>query len=291
MKKLICASVLLAVLCLPTLAEFNQQKLNILDQRIKDLVANYPEKVGVYVIDLGNGQEYGYNADKKFPTASVAKIAVMAAAYHLAESGKINLNSKIKFRSSDKLGGSGVLQWLSPGQAYTLWNLIRMMIVLSDNTATRMVANYIGLVQINDYCAMMQMTNTIILDPTMLNEFPQEPRNFTSPKDMAQLTARLKDAKYFSAQSSKEMLGFMKNQKYRWGIWRGVPKGTVVANKTGNLEGVLNDVGIIYTNKGNFVISVFTNGFGQKSNARKMINKITQHAYCLYLAKSLNTKF
>lgn len=283
MKKLICVSFLLAYFCLPTLAQFDQNKFNILDQRIKALVKAFPQKVGIYVIDLNNQLEYGYNSDIKFPTASVGKVAVMAAAYHLSESGKLNLNQKLALKASDKLGGSGVLQWLSPGREYTLWNLTRMMIMLSDNTATKMLVNHIGLLAINNYLVQEQLQDIIILDPTMLNEYPQEPRNFSSPKAMATLVSRFKDPEHFSPQSSKEMLDFMRRQKYRWGIWRGVPKGTMVADKTGNLDGILNDVGIVYTKKGNFVIAIFTNEFTKKSSARKLINKITQHAYCLFM--------
>jgi len=259
-------------------------------ERLIKLTAPYDQRVGMAFIDLKSGWEFSINGSQEFPAASVAKVPVMAAAYHLADSGKLDLEQKILFKDSDKLEGSGVLRWMPGGKLYTLRNLIRLMIVLSDNTATKMVINAIGLASINDYLHSVGLSKTLINDPTMLNEPPLPNINVTSPRDMACLLAKIKNYQGFSESSSKQMLSYMRNQRYRWGIWRGVPTGTAIADKTGNLEGILNDVGIVYTKRGNYVLSIFTRDFAKKSEARKLINEISRVVYEEYTGEKVEQK-
>jgi len=258
-----------------------------LEPRLNTLIAPYRSRAGVVFIDLKTGWTVSLNGSAEFPAASVAKVPVMVAAYHLADSGKIKLDSKIRFKESDKLPGSGVLQWMKPGKEYTLWNLIRLMIVLSDNSATKMVVEHIGLKPINEYVQSIGLGHTIILDPTMLVEPPSREVNLTSPADMAYLLQRIVKGVDISKSSREDMLKFMRNQKYRWGIWRGVKPGTVVADKTGNLEGILNDVGIVYTPQGDYILSVFTRDFNQKKQAREFINEVSRIVYEEYTGEKL----
>jgi beta-lactamase class A len=259
-----------------------------LAQRLTRLCASYEAKVGVTFIDLRSGRELSINGDRPFLAASVAKVPVMAAAFHLADRGELDLQKKLRFREKDKLGGSGILQWMRGGTSYTRWNLARMMIVLSDNTATRLLVNDLGLPAVNAYINSSGLLQTSIVDPTMLNEPPAVSLNKTSPRDMARLLAMIGHSQGFSPQSKKEMLSFMRNQRYRWGIWRGVPPGTVVADKTGNIEGVLNDAGIVFTKQGNYILSVFTNGFKKQRDARLFINRVSQACYEEFTGQKLS---
>lgn len=261
--------------------------LPVLEQRIHNISATTEGKVGVTFFDLKTGWTMQVNGSQEFPAASVAKVPVMACAYHLYSLGTLDLNRKILFKESDKLGGSGVLQWMRGGKSYTLRNLIRMMIVLSDNTATKLVVDTIGLKAINDYMVSIGLANTIIKDPTMLVEPPAYNNNLTTPLDMARLLVKINGGQGFTQKAKLEMLSYMRNQRYRWGIWRGVPAGTKVADKTGNLEGILNDVGIVYAKSGNYILSVFTQGFKKQRTARLLINEISKAAYEEYTGQKV----
>ncbi|MBI5700697.1 serine hydrolase [Candidatus Saganbacteria bacterium] len=277
MIKKISAILIIALLASPCNA-ITKAKINQLGIRLTKLAAPYQNKVGVCIIDLKTGLKLTINGKMLFPAASVAKVPVMAAAYHISEAGSIELSEKLLFTEKDKLGGSGVLQWMKGNREYTLKNLIRLMIVLSDNTATKMVIDRLGTNEVNSYIKNAGLNNTNIVDATCLNEKPNPDMNMTTPEDMAIMMVILQSNK-FTKQSRNEMLDFMKKQRYRWGIWKGVPRGIVVADKTGNVEGVLNDVGIVYKKKGSYVISIFTNGFKKKRDARKIINKISEITY------------
>ena len=262
-----------------------------LQAKLVRLAATSEGKVGIVFIDLKSSREVSVNGSQLFPAASVAKVPVMAAAFHLSDSGRLDLQQRIRFRESDKLEGAGVLRWMKAGQEYTLWNLLRLMITLSDNTATKLAIEAIGLPIINDYLQSIGLKNTRIVDPTMLVEPPAANNNLTTPNDMARMMVRIYGRQGFSKKSAKQMIAWMNYQRYRWGIWRGVPPGTYVANKTGNLEGILNDVGIVYTKKGNYVLSIFTWGFKRTRTARLLINEISRTVYKEYTGeKVLKTK-
>ena len=251
---------------------------------LQQFLAPYGDKVGVYFIDTKSSFEVGVNAEKQFPTASVGKVPVMVTAFHLAETGKLMLEARLPLKESDKLPGSGVLQWMRPGRtSYSIRNLIRMMIVLSDNTATKMVIGQVGLEEINHYMQSLGLNGISIVDTTMLNEPPAEAINLSTPQDMARLLLRIKNDPMLSPAFKAEMLSYMRNQRYRWGIWKGVPPGVIVADKTGNVDKVLNDVGLVYSPAGNYVLSVFTCGFEKQRDAKKIINKISEIVYNAYV--------
>jgi len=255
--------------------------------KLTALAAPHGNKVGIAFLDLKTGWTFSLNGSREFPAASVAKVPVMAAAYHLADSGLLDLDQKVLFLESDKLGGAGVLQWLKGNRQYSLWNLMRLMITLSDNTATRLVVNTVGLPAIAAYVKNIGLKQTRIIDPTMLVEPPYPNNNLTSPDDLAKVMAMIHNCRGFSKKSAKQMIAWMNYQRYRWGIWRGVPPGTYVADKTGQLEGILNDAGIVYTKKGNYVLSIFTWGFKKQRDARLLINDISRITYEEYTGEKV----
>jgi beta-lactamase class A len=180
---------------------------------------------------------------------------------------------------------------MQPGNSYTTWNLIRLMIVLSDNVATRMIIDHLGMDRINAYLRSIGLTRTTVSDPTMLNELPATDVNLTTPLEMAYLIRIIKEGYGFSKKGSEEMLTFMRGSRYRWGIPRGIGNKAKVANKTGNLEGVYNDVGLVYTNKGNYVLTIFTKDFkGKRREARELINNISRAVYEEYTGEKIEIK-
>ncbi|OGC05074.1 hypothetical protein A2276_03915 [candidate division WOR-1 bacterium RIFOXYA12_FULL_43_27] len=261
--------------------------LPALQGKLLQLTAPHKGKIGIYFLDMNStfeAQVYGFNA---FPAASTIKLPIMAAAYHLKEQGKINLGKMVVLRQNDKLGGSGVLQWRKPGLSYSLLSLIGYMISFSDNTATKMVEDSVGLASINNYLSSIGMLKTRVTNPTMLSEPPDPNVNMTTPYEMAYLAAKIAKRSGFNDESASDMLYFMHNQRYKWGIWKGVPPGTYVANKTGNLSRILNDVGIVNTKSGAYVLSIFTWGFSSQHNARVLINNVSRVVYEEYTGEKV----
>lgn len=252
-----------------------------LEAGLRGIVGRYGERVGLTLVDIKTGRSVSINGDRAFPAASVIKLPILAAVFKEAEDHKLSLEERIAMTEDKKLPGSGVLQWLKPN-TYTIWNLSRMMISLSDNTATHMLSDKLGLDAINAYCQAVNLKRTVVKDGTALVEPPSPVANYTSPQDMANLMLKIYNRDGFAEQSVKDMLAFMENQRYRWGICRPLPWRTKIANKTGNLDGVLNDVGIVFTPAGDYILSIFTNGFPKKREAREIINAVSAYVYEAY---------
>src|SRR5688572_5148199 len=117
-----------------------------LADKLKPLIDAHNGKVAVAIKDLKTGKSFKHNADEPMPTASLIKFPLMIAAYHQIETGKLDADEKITLREKDKVPGSGILtSHFSEGAEISLRDAIHLMIVYSDNTATNLVAEKVGL--------------------------------------------------------------------------------------------------------------------------------------------------
>ncbi|MCX5749042.1 MAG: class A beta-lactamase-related serine hydrolase [Candidatus Saganbacteria bacterium] len=230
--------------------------------------------IGVSFIDVNTKRAVSVNGSRPFPAASIIKLPVMACLFSMSDRKQINLGEHIYFSDEDKLPGAGILRWLQPNR-YTLWNYCRMMISLSDNTATRIIIGRIGRKAVNRYCRKTGLYKTYLLNANPLTEPPDRTVNITTPNDIAKLLLRIQKGAGFTSSSRKDMLSFMFSQKYRFGIPFVLPKGFKCANKTGNISNVLHDCAVVYAPRGKYVLCVFTKGFRHDRSARVVINKVS----------------
>ena len=107
-----------------------------MEDRVGAVARAFPGVMGVAAIDLRTGETIAVNADSRFPTASTIKTAVMVEAWQQAADGRLSLDTTLTLGDADKVGGAGVLRGLHDGLALTVADLIHLLIVLSDNTAT-----------------------------------------------------------------------------------------------------------------------------------------------------------
>ncbi|MBI5399970.1 serine hydrolase [Candidatus Saganbacteria bacterium] len=263
------------------------EKLAAIDRELRPFVESYYGRAGFCFLDLESSSEVSVYGHQIFPAASVAKVPVMVTAFHLADAGQLDLNQKIVLRKTDKQGGSGILRWLRSGRTYTIQNLIRMMIVISDNTATKMIVDQVGCARINGFVNTdLGLAQTQVVDPTMLNDPTGEVFNRTSPCDMARLAAMIEKGTHWQKSSRQQMLTYMKSQRYRWGLWRGVPAGIKIADKTGNLDNVFNDAGIIYSPAGRYALAIFTRDIKSRE-AREIFRRVGTAVYETYTGQKV----
>jgi beta-lactamase class A len=197
--------------------------------------------VGVVARDLLTGREIRINADTPFPTASAIKTAVMIEAYHQDAEGTTPLGEGLTLREADKVGGSGVLKGLSDGTPMTVRDLVYLMIVLSDNTATNMLVERLGTKRIDARLEGYGLKRTKIFRPTFRDGrpdiHPDLEREFglgmSTPLEMANLMALIADGRAVSAAASAAMLATLQAQNDRAMIPRYLPASVRVGNKTG----------------------------------------------------------
>jgi beta-lactamase class A len=217
--------------------------LSPIERQIRDHLSSFRGVMGIAAKNLGTGEEIAVNADIPFPTASTIKVGIMLEAYHQIAAGALRLDTPLELRQEDKVGGSGVLSGMHSGLTLTVGDLIHLMIVLSDNTATNLLLSRLGTVRVNERFSEYGLTNTKLFRPTFrdgrADVHPELEREFglgmTTPREMAKLMARIADGKAVSAEASTAMLVTLRRQQDRAMIPRLLPQvdGLQVGNKTG----------------------------------------------------------
>lgn len=208
---------------------------------LEDAVGGFDGVVGLCARNLETGDELALNADIRFPTASVIKTAVMLEAYRQAEAGGLPMRTPVVLHDRDKVGGSGVLNGLSDGVALPVADLVHLMIVVSDNTATNLLVERLGTRRINETLESYGLTSTKIFRPTFRDGRPdvhaELERAFglgmSTPREMMTLMALIAEGRAVSPGASAAMLATLRRQQDRAMIPRLLPAGTTTANKTG----------------------------------------------------------
>jgi len=208
---------------------------------LQQAIAAFAGEVGLAAVDLWSGREIAINADTRFPTASAIKTAVMVEAYHQAADGTLTLEEQLTLTAADKVGGSGALNGMTDGLRLSIRDLVHLMIVLSDNTATNLLVNRLGTARILERLRSYGFEHTKIFRPTFRDGrpdvHPELEREFglgmATPREMAQLMALIARGKVVNAGASAAMLATLRRQQDRAMIPRYLPPGLQVANKTG----------------------------------------------------------
>jgi beta-lactamase class A len=240
-------------------------------------IKSFDGVAGLAARNLLTGEEIVINADLRFPTASVIKTAVMVEAYHQAARGTLSLDTTIPLREGDKVGGSGVLNGLSDGVALTVRDLIHLMIVVSDNTATNLLVNRLGTKNVDERLVALGFEDTKLFRPTFRDGkadiFPDLEKEFglgmSTPREMAKLMALIAEGNAVDRDASAAMLATLRGQQDRATIPRLLPGNLQVGNKTGTdsekladdrgRRGAIRvDAGIVTGEGVRYVIAVFT---------------------------------
>ncbi|MBM3245623.1 MAG: serine hydrolase, partial [Candidatus Omnitrophica bacterium] len=230
---------------------------------------------------LETGWEFSYEKDKLFPSASLAKIPLMAACFLAADQGRIKLDRNIALKSSDKLTGSGVLKDMPAGATFSVERLIGLMIYDSDNTATNIVTNLVGVDYLNNTFRGFGLKNTVlsrkIADYQSRNEGIE---NYTTAGDMALLLEKIYRRMLGNKYVSEQCIRMLKLTRMNDRIPKYLPPEITVAHKTGLERGVCHDAGIVFTRKGDFIIAVLTKHANSNSApSKEFIAKISLYAY------------
>jgi len=213
---------------------------------IAGVAKSFRGQLGVAAVNLGTGETIAVNADIRFPTASTIKTAVMVEAWQQIVDGQLALDTVIPLKESDKVGGAGVLNGMHDGLGVTVADLIHLMIVLSDNTATNMLIGRVGTARVNHRLEAYGLRETKLFRPTFrdgrADVLPDLEREFglgmTTPREMARLMALIAEGKAVSRAASEAMLATLRRQQDRAMIPRFISGDArlQIGNKTGTDE-------------------------------------------------------
>lgn len=211
-------------------------------------VADLPGRIGLYMLDTTSGSELALNADMPLEAASVIKIPVMIEAFRQREAGLIRFDTPVTIRPEDKLPSCGALTYLRDGTTVTVGDLVTLMIILSDNTATNLLIDMLGQENINRGIERLGLKGTRLNRKLFQPELAAKGvRNYVTARDMGMALKGLLDGAIVGPEASREMLTILGQQRLNGKMPFFLhDKGIQCAHKTGEDDGITHDVGIIY---------------------------------------------
>ncbi len=243
-----------------------------LASRVDTVVERAPGTVTLFAKNLDTGKTFGVRPDERVRTASTIKLPIMAALFQEAQAGRVKWTEMLKVSKDDKVSGSGILGEFTDGMQFPVRDLMHLMIVLSDNTATNVILDRITAETVNRYMDRLGLKQTRSLrkvrgdgnqlkapsgysEAGKLEENKRFGLGVSTPREMVLLLEKIEKGEVVSKEASKEMIAVLKRQHYTEGIGRKL--GNVpVASKSGALDALRSDVGIVYHPKGRVAIAI-----------------------------------
>ncbi len=224
---------------------------------------------------------FTYRADERIPSASVIKLPIMLEAMERVKAGTMDLGEIHILTDSEKVGGSGVLSTYAHRSRVSYRDLLRLMLIYSDNTATNIFINELGMDAINARMQSIGLTksrlNRVMMDTLAAK---QGRENVVTAGEMNTLLTKVYRHQVATSALCEEMLSILKENDDSLTIPRLLPRGTVVAHKTGTLAYVRADAGIVYA-VNPFVLSVFVEGVST-AEAERIIGEIALICYTYF---------
>ena len=249
------------------------QQPNTLEANIQRITRSVNAQWGIYVKCIETGEEISINADRQMETMSVIKIPLLVEAFRQIEAGKFQLTDRVILTDAMKRPGTGIIRSLDPGASLTIKDLLTLMIIVSDNTATDLIFDKVGGIQaVNRLMDTYGLRSIRATGPTSrwfsalratptAEEFHREgktPFGLASPRDIGKLLEMMETGKAVSKPASDQMMQMLRGQVYSSRLPKYVT-GFRVPHKTGDfLPYVGNDVGVFESEKRHIVVSVFT---------------------------------
>ncbi len=270
-----CLMIAVALCLLP---ELPAQEASALQTQLQAIASQHHGKVTLFAENLQSHVSVAIAPDEPVQTASVIKLAILYEALEQVRDGKTHLADRLTLDKADQVQGSGVLLFFDTPLPLTLKDALTLMIVMSDNTATNLVIDHLGLANINARSASLGLKNTYLYKKIFTPNAPgvvmpaDQPRfglGKTTAREMATLMTKFVSCDLGTPAMSQDTklcaaaLQMLHSQFYREGIPRYLDTlpgatGDSIANKTGALNAVRNDVAAISTKSGMIVISIFT---------------------------------
>lgn len=266
-----------------------------LDTRLLPLIRAHQGQVAVAVKHLKTGALFEYRATEPMPTASLIKLPVMIEAYRQVHEGKLKLETLITLKAEDKVPGSGILTThFSPGLSLSLRDAIQLMIAYSDNTATNLVLDQIGLKSTSETMERMNCPNTKIHAKVYKGDtsiFPERSQKFglgsTTAGEMVRLLELLQKHELVDPVACDAMLAHLAACEDREKFPADLPAGTKVAHKTGSVAAVRTDAGILETGSGAVALCVLTN----QNKDQRWVPENAGNVLCANIARAVYDHF
>ncbi|WP_301860687.1 serine hydrolase [uncultured Megasphaera sp.] len=243
----------------------------ILQQRLQA-----PMRISVYCRSLHSGAPFCYD-ERVMPSASLIKIPIMIRAFRLAQAHSLDVSQPCPVYG--QVAGGSVYN-LPKGTVLTVHDLIFHMIVESDNTCTNMLIDMLGMDSINEEIRQQELRNTVLQRKMMDFAAAQAGReNLTSPSDMGQLLYRLAHGQCLGEELDRGMMDILLQQEDNCILPAQIPHIVPVAHKTGELDGLYHDCGIVWKKGTPYICCLMADGIDDEPQAVYDMSYIARDIY------------
>jgi beta-lactamase class A len=254
-----------------------------LEKSILDIDRSLDGVMGVAIVDLTDGHKYLLHANDVFPQASSIKICVLAELYRQAQQGKLKLTDLYTVNAADLVQDSDIMGGLTAGVTQiTLRDLATMMVAVSDNSATNVLIDRVGMDNVNAFLKAQGLRDTRLRRKMMDLKAAAEGReNVSTPNEMLNLLQALYRGEILNKEMTDDFFKVLSTHKDSW-IPRNLPDDLKIADKPGALEGVRNDSGVIFVDKRPYVLCVMTTYLHRERDGEEAISNISLAAWRMF---------
>lgn len=263
-----------------------------LESQIQEIDQHLDGVMGLAIEDLTTGDHFFLHEDEVFAQASSIKITVLANLYLQAQQGKLRLTDLYTVQSSDLVPDSDIMGGLTPGiTRVTLRDLATMMVAVSDNSATNVLIDKVGMQNVNAMLDSLGLTHTRLRRKMMDLQAAKEGReNISTPREMMQLLEAIYREKILNKDSAADFFKVLSTNKASF-IPRDLPPDLKIANKPGELEAVRNDSGIVFVEGRPYVICVMTGYLRNEREGEEAISKVSLATWRMFDRISRATEY
>lgn len=240
------------------------------EKNIEECLCNFDGKVAMYYDDL-NGNVIKINEKEKYNAASCIKVFILIELYNQISQGIISRNLELTYLDKHRVDRSGVIQYLSKGIKLPVIDIATLMMIISDNVATNMLIDLLGIEKINETIKNIGCYDTELF--SLFKSTDNEMFSATTAYDYYLAWKKLNNFELFNKEITEEIINIIKNQKYHEmvsdgidNIYKDIDKPFIkyIATKSGKYQCVRNDGGIVSTEIGNYILTIFIKDFKDK---------------------------
>jgi beta-lactamase class A len=251
-----------------------------LQKKINQILASFSGRWGMVIANQTNGEKLEHHSQLSFAAASMIKVPIMYEIMRQVSAGKLSLDESLMVTSDDQIGGAGILTELLPGLKLTVRELVTLMIILSDNTATNMLINLVGMNSVNNTMVTLGLQTTVLRRQMMDFEAAlRGEENTTSAADLALLFSHIYKPQNIPQEYGVLMLDILRRQQVRDKLPFYLPEETIIAHKTGTLPGVEHDGGILFLPDGPYIVCIVMDGLAVNYQGLQLVALIGKTIY------------
>jgi beta-lactamase class A len=245
-----------------------------LTAKLQALVDESPGEYGLHLHETDSGWNFEINGDTQFSAASTIKVLILALLYREIEAGNIDRRDRWQYTASDRAGGTGSIQNSPVGSHYSVKELTKRMMKESDNVAANMMIRTLGRQNLQAFA------DELALPGIQMNG------NQATPRGMSLLLLKIYNHEVVGPKLSREMIGLMTDTYLETRLPGRLPTKVKVAHKTGDWQGTVSDVGIVFGPGRPFIISIYARNYGSEEQVNDTMAKITKEIYAFKIRQA-----